>query len=212
MSYQELLLKQEWKDKRLEILARDKNICTKCNNDKIERMQSQYGILTRRSTNSKRLIFRLENGLETSIAIESFRSNGTVFKNIIIYHSDPQEGYLTSIAARRVKKDEINELVSELIDNEWIFVNNLHVHHTYYLKTKLPWEYENNSLQTLCWDCHENLHKDQIIPVYIGNEVVDSFTLCKRCFGAGQIPEYNHVQQGICFRCNGAKYEELINV
>jgi len=31
----------------------------------------------------------------------------------------------------------------------------LHVHHYHYVRGKEPWEYENNSLVTLCERCHE---------------------------------------------------------
>jgi len=31
----------------------------------------------------------------------------------------------------------------------------LHVHHGYYEKNKMLWEYENESLYTLCFTCHE---------------------------------------------------------
>jgi len=39
---------------------------------------------------------------------------------------------------------------------------------------------------------------------------VGALTPCKGCHGAGMFPEYIHVEPGICFRCKGAKYEELI--
>lgn len=35
----------------------------------------------------------------------------------------------------------------------------LNVHHTYYLKGKLAWEYPNSALITLCIDCHELAHE-----------------------------------------------------
>lgn len=36
---------------------------------------------------------------------------------------------------------------------------NLQVHHTFYYKKPIkPWEYPNNSLLTLCFDCHNNYH------------------------------------------------------
>lgn len=37
----------------------------------------------------------------------------------------------------------------------------LHVHHKYYEKDLIPWEYPDNSLITLCEDCHES-EEDQI--------------------------------------------------
>ena len=36
----------------------------------------------------------------------------------------------------------------------------LHVHHCYYDKFKKPWDYESNSLLTLCSDCHEEESAD----------------------------------------------------
>jgi 5-methylcytosine-specific restriction endonuclease McrA len=34
----------------------------------------------------------------------------------------------------------------------------LHVHHGYYIKGKLPWEYRTNCLYTLCETCHKIEH------------------------------------------------------
>ena len=96
-------------------------------------------------------------------------------------------------------------------DFKWLYVAGLHVHHTYYQKGRMPWEYPENSLQTYCWQCHEDLHKNEKIP-YLdehGHEI-GKLTPCRRCFGAGEFPEYKHVEAGICFHCRGAKYEELI--
>ena len=38
--------------------------------------------------------------------------------------------------------------------------NNLHVHHLYYEKGHMIWEYDNESLVTLCESCHSIIHKD----------------------------------------------------
>jgi hypothetical protein len=35
-------------------------------------------------------------------------------------------------------------------------------------------------------------------------------TPCARCHGAGGFPEYRHVQNGVCFRCHGSRYDEFI--
>lgn len=37
----------------------------------------------------------------------------------------------------------------------------LHVHHSYYKKGKDPWEYDSESLSTLCADCHEKEPKSR---------------------------------------------------
>jgi len=39
--------------------------------------------------------------------------------------------------------------------------NTLHVHHQYYLKDYKVWEYENQSLITLCSRCHEHEHSEE---------------------------------------------------
>lgn len=39
----------------------------------------------------------------------------------------------------------------------------LHVHHTYYLKDKMPWEVPDECLVTLCKICHEKAHEGREI-------------------------------------------------
>lgn len=108
--------------------------------------------------------------------------------------------------------ERTNSIICEPISAEdiWGFVKGLHIHHTYYQEGKLAWQYESSSLQTLCWMCHEQLHKDKTVPVWDleGNEV-GRYTNCKRCAGAGYFPEFRHVYSGICFRCDGNRFEEL---
>ena len=93
-------------------------------------------------------------------------------------------------------------------DSNWEIISNLHIHHTYYQVGLKAWEYPDNSLQTLCWECHENLHKNTLVPKYDlnGNEI-GKLKTCLRCHGAGIFPEFSHVYFGICFRCDGYKYE-----
>ncbi len=89
----------------------------------------------------------------------------------------------------------------------------LHVHHKHYVMGKLPWAYNDEALTVLCNWCHWELHQDIRVKIYqettTGCEEVE-WTVCSRCNGAGVFPEYSHVQAGICFKCNGARYEELI--
>lgn len=89
----------------------------------------------------------------------------------------------------------------------------LHVHHNYYVLSNLPWEYPDQALITLCNWCHWDFHERNGVPVYESAEKLNNlnYTACNRCNGAGHFPEYDHVQNGICFRCNGLKYEELIS-
>lgn len=39
----------------------------------------------------------------------------------------------------------------------------LHVHHRFYIKGREVWEYDNDVFQVLCVDCHENVHKKEVI-------------------------------------------------
>lgn len=91
----------------------------------------------------------------------------------------------------------------------------LQVHHKHYIYGLDPWEYKDSELITLCEHCHGELHAKHSVPVYRlegGNLVEVHLTPCSRCGGAGWFPEYKHVEGGICFRCHGAKYDELISV
>ena len=92
----------------------------------------------------------------------------------------------------------------------------LHVHHKHYVSGLDPWEYKDSELVTLCEECHSYYHAHCRVPVYKldgdNNLVEITYTPCYRCGGAGHFPQYKHVQGGVCFRCHGARYEELISV
>lgn len=92
---------------------------------------------------------------------------------------------------------------------------NLNMHHRYYLYMHYPWAYNDNALITLCKSCHLLVHNTLSPIVYAqkGSFLKPmKFTPCRRCNGYGYLSEYNHVQGGLCFRCKGMKYEELINI
>lgn len=111
---------------------------------------------------------------------------------------------------RRFDFIELNKKI-DTKELEWIFMLGLHVHHKYYIEDYFAWEYPNDALITLCQSCHEKIHENQEIPVYNTEfEFQGYYTYCKRCHGAGVFPEYSHVQNGVCFRCDGMRYEELI--
>lgn len=89
----------------------------------------------------------------------------------------------------------------------------LNVHHKFYEIGKNAWEYPDDALITLCDECHHKMHKCSDIKVFTkvdGKYVTMNYTPCKRCDGMGYFPEYKKVQGGICFRCRGLRYEELI--
>lgn len=85
----------------------------------------------------------------------------------------------------------------------------LQVHHKLYIRGKYPWEYDDEALITLCNWCHFELHRKEIIPVYTevdGQLMQEQFKPCPRCSGAGWLPQYKHVEDGVCFQCWGARY------
>ena len=45
--------------------------------------------------------------------------------------------------------------------------NNLHVHHTYYLIGKMPWEVPDDCLITLCNLCHKKAHEGRNISTFV---------------------------------------------
>ena len=83
-----------------------------------------------------------------------------------------------------------------------------HVHHKYYLKDLMPWEIDESDLVTLCRICHTKRHESEIIKVYekVENRFVSTSyqcMKCPRCNGTGYLPQYHHVEEGVCFLCNG---------
>jgi hypothetical protein len=87
----------------------------------------------------------------------------------------------------------------------------LHVHHTFYVFGNLPWEYNTEALITVCHTCHNDIHNSQIIPVYTNSNLLESLNLtpCGRCNGTGYISKFHYFHDGICFSCDGRKYEEF---
>ncbi len=89
----------------------------------------------------------------------------------------------------------------------------LQVHHKYYVRKRLPWEYPDDALATMCKTCHQELHDNVHTPVYDemdGKWVPSRIRVCIRCLGAGYFPQYQHVEGGICFRCHGGQFEPEI--
>jgi len=90
----------------------------------------------------------------------------------------------------------------------------MHVHHKLYIKERLPWEYNDSDLITLCNRCHADLHAKNRIPIYTiinGQYYNLDYNPCNRCNGVGIFSQYKHVEGGVCFKCKGNRYEELID-
>jgi hypothetical protein len=88
----------------------------------------------------------------------------------------------------------------------------LHVHHRYYVLGRSPWEYDDDALISLCPDCHADIHQTESVVVYSSDRQRKIPTNpCVRCRGLGHLPQYRHVQGGVCFRCWGAGCEEVLD-
>lgn len=84
----------------------------------------------------------------------------------------------------------------------------LNIHHNYYIRGKKPWEYPNDALVTLCEDCHKKRHLTSKIPMLDTQlHYVKDMQVCDRCGGSGYLPQYHHVEHGICFKCGGEGIE-----
>ena len=200
--YEQLLNTVEWKKKRDEILKRDEYVCTKCKRRPTKVFTANqicdiFKIKTRKTEwlnvgNHLKLPGWINDGHYWFFSIETlnkFRSSYWDAK--YLKYSDGESTFVLIKAKKRYF---------------------LHIHHKQYILDKLPWEYYDSDLQTICNWCHWELHEKEKVNVYRivnGKLQQTNLTPCHRCKGAGWFPEYEHVESGICFRCLGLKFEEL---
>lgn len=238
--YEELLNTSEWKELRTQIIQRDKSCCTNCGKTKsFYHLNFNISIQTRDRLRYNKIIylnksldrFKKEMGIENINILKLKVSNsvncgiaesGQLFlinwdhikeaaKSDLVINSGLSEfGNKYFIIGKVGYQIPVNTFSIPILSDKQIM---LHVHHKFYIKEKLPWEYEKDALITLCNWCHWELHKQTNIPIFtmVNGKLIElEYTPCKRCHGAGVFPEYKNVQSGICFRCNGSRYEELI--
>jgi hypothetical protein len=67
----------------------------------------------------------------------------------------------------------------------------LHVHHRRYFKGREPWEYSLSELMTLCWACHQELHKDREL-------LEDVIAQACECGGPNRLIEIAVLVMGFC--------------
>jgi len=178
--YFELLQCQEWYSKRRRIISQDNNTCRKCGKKSFDDYKPKS--IYRKGGEPDVIFVPINYELEEYI------------KKI------PRYDFTVEISDFRMIEKEVKNPVY------------LQVHHTYYVLTRLPWEYKDEDLITLCIECHNGVHDSELIPVY-KNELKKTearLTPCSRCGGKGILKEYRAIENGICFKCRGAKYEDLI--
>ncbi len=80
----------------------------------------------------------------------------------------------------------------------------LNVHHKVYRKNMLPWEQPDEDYITLCEDCHQKWHdENEIVIIDQYGYQLKNHINCNRCGGEGYIIECQHIENGVCFKCNG---------
>ena len=199
ISYNELLSTKEWKLKRNEILKRDSYVCQRCKKRKTEYFE----------------IEKLESVLETKNQKQNWKIAGQERFKI----EDIKPGEYWFISEESFKKYDAYKGFKYLktpsgfilikADKEYI----LNVHHKKYILNILPWENYHTDYETYCTWCHLETHENEVIKCYnlINNRLITvKLTPCQRCFGKGILPKYEHIENGICFRCLGKRFEELI--
>jgi len=204
--YAELLKTEEWKNKRQEILKRDGHKCTKCGKrstreiDK-DTFRSMLGVSGKTISWS---VVNSERKLTNSI---SDSNHYWFFNPYEKFHSDHSGSYAECKFTRAIIDGKDCALV--FADKPYW----LEIHHKMYVLNKLPWENFNKDLTTLCNWCHWDVHKNGYIEAFFlrdGKLISAKMTPCYRCRGAGWFPEYVHRKDGICYRCLGKRFEELI--
>jgi len=100
------------------------------------------------------------------------------------------------------KFEEKNKFLKLLPEEELI---DIHIHHKFYRKNCMPWEQPNSDLIALCEDCHEKHHQQSPLIFIDGEDEANRLENCSRCGGTGYLPIYKKIQNGICFKCRGAK-------
>jgi hypothetical protein len=239
LNYAHLLMTEEWKLKRDKIIERDHCRCSMCYKSN---SINYHGINVAIQTNDRVVMntvkylnipvstFKESIGVKELDVIKFHKNNsiGISKKGHIIlvdFLKLPDSKFENTLAVQTAltrlgksfyilsrKPQRVNSYNFSIpVITEKIVV--MHVHHKYYLKNRLPWEYQDEALITLCNWCHWKVHESEIIPVYnfFNEKLINlNYTPCTRCNGAGLMPEYSHIQEGICFRCNGKKYEEKI--
>lgn len=221
-TYAVLLQDKNWLTKRKEILNRDKRICQNCHND-------HYYL----NSNRSEIIYLecLDNILTMEMNIGDPRFRQGVFKYSVRFLDEDKtrknvEFYSIDYKHKTTYLNGYNLFYKESLDNEdgsnleilcinnpkdsndVFFCKDLHVHHKYYQKGLLPWEYPNEALTTLCWHCHEKLHENTEVDIYDEKgKLIGSKQSCYKCHGAGFLPEYSYYKNGICFACNGERFK-----
>lgn len=76
-------------------------------------------------------------------------------------------------------------------------VKTLHVHHQYYTKGNMPWEYPDDTLITLCLDCHESTNdfdwKSAFLNLRLTNQQLLELAVCTKHYLLSRQKEHESI-------------------
>lgn len=178
ISYIEKLNTKEWDEKRQMIIKRDKFSCKRCNL-KASTFENGYMLREKTEEEIKEYKKKLANDWYDSVRPE-YR--------------------------HKFDRDTLPDVLKNIIIKPEQLI--LQVHHSYYILDKLPWDYPDESLITLCIECHQAVHDESDIPIYADETMTDKliYSKCGKCNGSGYRPEYHYHKNGVCFGCGGKRY------
>lgn len=141
--------------------------------------------------------------------------NGSFSNNLStnIFHESITNYELRSVIQQKKITDNNVDIDKEGIwfvdkDFENEFAKNskpLQVHHKCYRKDIEIWAQINNEYVSLCNVCHQIVHNNQLIPFFDSSgRILQYLRACSKCNGKRYLECYKHVNNGICFECNGS--------
>lgn len=96
--------------------------------------------------------------------------------------------------------------------SNFILNRRLYIHFKEYIDGTLPWEYPNSKLICLCWKCLKNyIAVNKVKHLDLKGRDIELLTPCRRCLAQGYFAEYNEINSGLCFQCEGHRYREIRN-
>lgn len=208
MTYREGLQRQEWGNKRLEILERDNFKCQKCGKERpqLRNLNKDFGQISQAELHQRGYSVDF-NYVETKSPYETILCfSPSNYLSLVKFIGDQSRPFKPDelIFAARFLPGEVELLCFYIETFLGQDLTDLNIHHNYYIKGHKPWEYDNGALIALCVDCHRQTHEEETIPVYseIREKLFDS-TNCDKCGGSGYLREFNHYKNGVCFKCHG---------
>ena len=207
MTYREQLNRPEWAAKRQEILQRDGHKCTSCRAEKSE--YDGWNIIFKNADFDELAQYGYCVVLNENSDYNHIMLFGKRVGEFIPFLSKIREPF--SIKNVRFSAREWRNSIPHLVsyyygDSDSARLGQLNIHHRFYISGNLAWQYENDALVTLCYDCHKVVHQNQQIEIKAAdlNTAKSRYAKnCVKCEGTGYLPEFSHVYKGICFPCDG---------